>query len=104
MRRLQKCRCLLFGINLTKYIGVDWQTRLNTVFSILVLLGILVDTTEVSASNSTENNIQVTEDSTNDNVADSSNSNDSIESDVKNAIVVNSTITPKANTADNANA
>ncbi|OOM76563.1 phage holin [Clostridium sp. BL-8] len=95
------------GLDLTKYIGANWNDTLNTVFSLAVLFGISVDTTAVSPSSVTENQIQTDSDSTNDNVNVSSNSTDSIESDVKNAIVVNSTIVPKANTADdttNANA
>lgn len=98
------------GIDLTKYIGTNWNDTLNTIFSLAVLFGISVDTTAVSASSVTENAVSTNSDSTNTSVADSSNSNDltdSTEDDIKNAIVVNSTITPKANTADdttNANA
>lgn len=39
--------CLLlsyFGIDLTKYIGTNWQSLLNIIFTMLTLLGISVDT------------------------------------------------------------
>lgn len=88
-----------FGLDLTKYIGIDWQTRLNTIFSILVLLGISVDTianvTSV-AQDSTENTIQADLNNTNTNVTDNSNSNND-----KDAVALNSTIIPKAPMADN---
>lgn len=65
-----------FGFDLTKYIGTDWQTRLNTMFSILVLLGISVDTTAVATTNSTESTIQADSNSTNTNSNVSSDSTD----------------------------
>lgn len=110
--------CQSHGIDLTKYIGANWNDTLNTIFSLAVLFGISVDTTAVkdiasdsnnttSISNSTENAVSTNSDSTNTSVTDSLNSNDSTEDDIKNAIVANSTIAPKANTSDdttNANA
>lgn len=35
------------GFDLTKYIGADWQTTLNNIFTLLALIGISVDTTNV---------------------------------------------------------
>lgn len=68
------------GLDLTKYIGTNWQDTLNTIFSILVLLGVSVDTTAVktisdsAASNSTENTVLTTTDSTDTSANVSSNS------------------------------
>jgi uncharacterized membrane protein len=70
------------GLDLTKYIGTNWQDTLNTIFSILVLLGVSVDTTTVktssdaSTTNSTENTVSTATDSTNTNTSVSSNSTD----------------------------
>jgi uncharacterized membrane protein len=33
------------GFDLTQYIGADWQTTLNNIFTLLALVGISVDTT-----------------------------------------------------------
>lgn len=37
--------CQSYGIDITKYIGNDWQSSLNTIFGLVVLFGISVDTT-----------------------------------------------------------
>ncbi|AQS09700.1 bacteriophage holin [Clostridium saccharobutylicum] len=99
-----------FGLNLTDYIGSNWQDTLNTIFSILVLLGISVDTTTQNLGVATnngfiENEIQEKSTSTNTSADISSNSTDvsvsgmdgsiSSQTDDKNAIVVNNTIRPK---------
>lgn len=113
-----------FGLNLTDYIGSNWQDTLNTIFSILVLLGISVDTTAATISSGSAGTtgkpetIQETVNSNTDNnstivspittqtaTSDSSNSIDisasgtdgsvSSSTDAKNATVVNSTIKPK---------
>jgi uncharacterized membrane protein len=38
------------GFDLTKYIGADWQTTLNNIFTLLALIGISVDTTNVGGA------------------------------------------------------
>lgn len=86
------------GVDLTKYIGTDWQSTINTVFSIVVLLGISVDTTTSTSntvSNSTENTIQADSTSTNNSTENSSDATDD-----KNAIQLSNSIVPKENTAD----
>ncbi len=64
------------GVDLTKYIGTDWNATLNTIFGLAVLFGISVNTTLVNTSNVTENTIETDSNSTNTNVTNSSNSTD----------------------------
>jgi len=69
-----------YNIDLTQYIGADWQDRLNIIFTLLAMLGITVDTSttgindNVTTTNSTDSTIQVTKESTNTSISDSSNS------------------------------
>jgi uncharacterized membrane protein len=42
------------GLDLTKYIGVDWQITLNNIFTLLALIGISVDTTVVNTKAETD--------------------------------------------------
>lgn len=51
------------GLDLTKYIGSDWQVTLNNIFTLLALIGISVDTTASAVTDS--NIVQQTQDNTN---------------------------------------
>lgn len=42
------------GLDITKYIGADWQTTLNNIFTLSTLIGISVDTTSSSPINTIE--------------------------------------------------
>lgn len=44
-----------FGFDLTKYIGANWQSTLNVIFTIITLLGITVDNSTTGISDSTNN-------------------------------------------------
>ena len=69
-----------YNIDLTQYIGSDWQDRLNIIFTLLAMLGVTVDTStagindNVTTTDVTDSTIQVATESTNTSVADSSNS------------------------------
>jgi uncharacterized membrane protein len=51
------------GFDLTKYIGSDWQVTLSNVFTLLALIGISVDTTNVGGA--TNETVQETSQSEN---------------------------------------
>lgn len=51
-----------YGFDLTKYIGTNWQDTLNIIFSILVLLGVSVNTTAIKNADSSAKTIEVNAD------------------------------------------
>jgi uncharacterized membrane protein len=50
----------IWGIDLTDYIGKDWQNTVNSVCTIAILLGISVDTTSQNIGGATNEAIQET--------------------------------------------
>lgn len=46
------------GLDLTKYIGTNWQDTLNTIFSLLVLFGVSVDTTFIKTTDTSTQPIE----------------------------------------------
>lgn len=67
------------SLDLTKYIGTNWQDTLNTIFSLLVLFGVSVDTTAVKITDTTTQPIEV-------NTASQNSSDNSIDSTTSNAV------------------
>jgi uncharacterized membrane protein len=65
------------GLDLTKYIGINWQDTLNTIFSLLVLFGVSVDTTAAKNTDAIQHPLEVNSEvkSSNNNSIDSTTSN-----------------------------
>jgi phi LC3 family holin len=55
----------LWGIDLTDYIGKDWQNTVNSICTIAILLGISVDTTSQNIGGATNEIVQETSQSEN---------------------------------------
>lgn len=57
-----------YNIDLTQYIGVDWQDRLNLVFTLLAMLGITVDTSTAGINDNVTTTIKSTTETSSNNV------------------------------------